>query len=59
MTTESPCKNICQYEEFEGTPMCIACYRTYDDLEVWFNAGDDEKKRITKECKKREKRYHE
>jgi predicted Fe-S protein YdhL (DUF1289 family) len=39
--------------------MCVACYRTYDDLEVWFNAGDDEKKRITKECKEREKRYHE
>lgn len=41
----------------DGLNVCQVCYRTYDDIEVWFNAGDDEKKRIIKQCKLRRKKY--
>ena len=57
MTTKSPCKNVCRYEEFEDEPMCIACGRSYDDLDRWLYASDDEKKNMNHQAKERLKRY--
>jgi predicted Fe-S protein YdhL (DUF1289 family) len=55
---KSPCKNVCKYVIMsDGINVCRACYRTYDDIEVWFHANEDEKKRIIKQCKLRKKRY--
>jgi predicted Fe-S protein YdhL (DUF1289 family) len=49
---------VCKYVIMsDGINVCRACYRTYDDIEVWFHANEDEKKRIIKQCKLRKKRY--
>jgi len=56
MTTKSPCKNYCRYEQFEGEQVCEACGRTYDDLDVWLTASDSTKKDIKKHARERLKR---
>jgi predicted Fe-S protein YdhL (DUF1289 family) len=37
--------------------MCIACGRSYDDLDRWLYASDDEKKNMNHRAKERLKRY--
>lgn len=53
----SPCKDICRYEEIEGEPRCISCFRTYDDLNQWFYMDNEERKTRIKQIKKERKEY--
>lgn len=54
----TPCKDVCRYEDIEGTPTCISCFRTYDDLDKWAILSNHERKERIKDCKKRKKKYY-
>jgi len=55
---KSPCDNTCKYEEMaNGEIVCTGCYRTYDDLDRWFNLDNDSKLLVLEECKKRKIKY--
>ena len=53
----SPCKDICRYEEIDGEPRCISCFRTYEDLNQWFYMDNEERKTRIKQIKKERKEY--
>ena len=53
----SPCKDICRYEEMDGEPRCISCFRTYEDLEKWYYMSDEERKVRIRQVKKERKEY--
>ena len=53
----SPCTEICRYEEIDGEPRCISCFRTYQDLEKWYYMSDEERKVRIKQVKKERKHY--
>lgn len=53
----TPCVNICRYEEIDGEPRCIACFRTYEDLDKWMYMTDEERKNRIKQIKKERKTY--
>ena len=53
----SPCTSICRYEEVEGEPRCISCFRTYTDLEKWYYMSDEERRQRIKQVKKERKDY--
>ena len=37
MVDDSPCNGICKIvDDNDGTPKCIRCKRTYEDIDDWF-----------------------
>tara|TARA_R110000772_G_scaffold233927_1_gene345508 strand:+ start:158 stop:337 length:180 start_codon:yes stop_codon:yes gene_type:complete len=39
---DSPCNGICKIvDDSNGTPKCISCKRTYDDIDEWFKLSRD------------------
>jgi len=53
----SPCTDICRYEEIEGEPRCISCFRTYEDLSNWFYMSDESRRERIKQIKKDRRDY--
>lgn len=48
----SPCINICQMDQ--GTGLCQGCMRTIDEIVKWGSAGDDYKRAVWAEIRRRE-----
>jgi predicted Fe-S protein YdhL (DUF1289 family) len=55
--TTSPCTNICRYEEIDGEPRCISCFRTYEDLSQWIYLSDEDRRERIKQIKKDRREY--
>lgn len=55
---KTPCTNICRYEDIDGEPRCISCFRTYDDLSQWIYMDEETRKQRIKQLKK-DRREHE
>jgi len=53
----TPCVNICRYQEVDGEPRCVSCFRTYEDLEKWIYMTDEERKTRIRQIKKERKTY--
>jgi len=53
----SPCTDICRYEEINGEPRCVSCFRTYEDLSNWFYMTNEERRNRVKQVKKERKDY--
>ena len=54
---KTPCTNICRYEDFDGEPRCISCFRTYEDLSNWIYLDDETRKERIKQLKKDRREY--
>lgn len=50
----SPCINVCQMAPDTG--LCIGCLRTIDEIVAWGSAGDDYKRAVWAEIRRREER---
>ena len=48
----SPCINVCQMEPATG--LCRGCLRTIDEIVAWGSAGDDAKRAVWAEIRRRE-----
>ncbi|KFI05208.1 hypothetical protein JN27_22360 [Massilia sp. BSC265] len=48
----SPCINVCQMEP--DTKLCRGCLRTIDEIVAWGSAGDDYKRAVWAEIRRRE-----
>ena len=53
----SPCTSICRYEEIDGEPRCISCFRTYEDLSNWMYLTNEERKERIRQIKKDRREY--
>jgi len=53
----SPCVEICRYEEINGEPRCISCFRTYEDLSNWMYLTNEERQKRIKQIKKDRREY--
>ena len=54
---KTPCTNICRYEDIDGEPRCISCFRTYDDLSQWIYMDEETRKQRIKQLKKDRREY--
>jgi predicted Fe-S protein YdhL (DUF1289 family) len=50
---DSPCIAICKLKN----DLCIGCYRTVDEITVWRDSSDEEKRYILKNIEKRKAAY--
>jgi predicted Fe-S protein YdhL (DUF1289 family) len=50
----SPCINICQMDQASG--LCQGCMRTIDEIVKWGSAGDDYKRAVWAEIRRREEK---
>lgn len=48
----SPCINVCEMDKASG--LCRGCMRTIDEIVAWGSAGDDYKRAVWKEIRRRE-----
>ena len=48
----SPCINLCQMDEETG--LCQGCLRTIDEIVEWSGAGDEYKRAVWMEIRRRE-----
>ena len=48
----SPCISLCQMDKQTG--LCQGCMRTIDEIIAWSKAGDDYKRAVWKEIRRRE-----
>jgi hypothetical protein len=48
----SPCINVCQMSPQTG--LCEGCLRTIDEIVAWGSAGDDYKRAVWAEIRRRE-----
>ena len=48
----SPCINICEMDKKSG--LCRGCLRTIDEIVAWGSAGDEAKRAIWAEIRRRE-----
>lgn len=48
----SPCINVCEMDKASG--LCRGCMRTIDEIVAWGGAGDDYKRAVWKEIRRRE-----
>jgi predicted Fe-S protein YdhL (DUF1289 family) len=53
----SPCKEICRYEQVNGKPRCISCFRTYEDLSNWIYLTNEERQKRIRQIKKDRREY--
>jgi predicted Fe-S protein YdhL (DUF1289 family) len=49
----SPCINVC---EMAPDGLCRGCLRTIDEIVAWGSAGDDDKRAVWAEIRRREQR---
>ena len=54
---KTPCTNICRYENIDGEPRCISCFRTYEDLSQWIYMDEETRKQRIKQLKKDRREY--
>lgn len=54
---KTPCTNICRYEDIDGEPRCISCFRTYEDLSQWIYMDEETRKQRIKQLKKDRREY--
>jgi predicted Fe-S protein YdhL (DUF1289 family) len=48
----SPCISLCQMDQATG--LCQGCLRTIDEIVAWGSAGDDYKRAVWSEIRRRE-----
>jgi predicted Fe-S protein YdhL (DUF1289 family) len=48
----SPCVSLCKMDQDSG--FCVGCLRTIDEIVQWAQAGDDFKRAVWAEIKRRE-----
>ena len=53
----SPCSGVCSYEDIDGEPRCISCWRTYEDLDQWSYMTNEERRYRMKQIKQEKKLY--
>jgi len=53
----SPCNSICRYEEIDGEPRCLSCFRTYEDLSNWMYLTNDQRRERIKQIKRDRREY--
>ena len=53
----SPCNSICRYEEIDGKPRCLSCFRTYEDLSNWMYLTNDQRRERIKQIKRDRREY--
>jgi len=53
----SPCTEICRYEEIDGEPRCISCFRTYEDLSNWMYLTNEERQKRIRQIKRDRREY--
>jgi len=53
----SPCNSICRYEEINGEPRCLSCFRTYEDLSNWMYLTNEERQKRIRQIKKDRREY--
>lgn len=53
----SPCNSICRYEEIDGKPRCLSCFRTYEDLSNWMYLTNEQRRQRIKQIKKDRREY--
>ena len=51
----SPCINVCQLDA--RTSLCRGCYRTLDEISVWSEASDNDKRLILESVVKRREEF--
>ena len=51
----SPCMSICQMKLSLGR--CVGCYRTLDEISVWSEASDNDKRLILESVVKRREEF--
>ena len=51
----SPCINVCQLDARTG--LCRGCYRTLDEISVWSEASDNDKRLILESVVKRREEF--
>ncbi|MDP4836982.1 MAG: DUF1289 domain-containing protein [Burkholderiales bacterium] len=49
---ESPCVDICQLNPASG--VCLGCFRTMDEISVWVEMSDDDKREVLLLAKERQ-----
>ena len=49
---ESPCVDICQLDPSSG--ICLGCFRTMEEISVWIEMSDDDKREILRLDKDRQ-----
>ncbi len=49
---ESPCVDICQLDPSSG--ICLGCFRTMEEISVWIEMTDDDKREILRLAKDRQ-----
>lgn len=49
---ESPCVDICQLDPSSG--ICLGCFRTMEEISVWIEMSDDDKREILRLAKDRQ-----
>ena len=52
MSDLSPCISVCILDDDN---ICIGCYRTEKEIETWDTLSEDEQKKLTEECRERDK----
>ena len=48
----SPCISLCEMDKATG--LCRGCLRTIDEIVAWGSAGDEDKRAIWREIRRRE-----
>ena len=48
----SPCISLCEMDQITG--LCRGCLRTIDEIVAWGSAGDDYKRAVWSEIRRRE-----
>lgn len=56
-TEVSPCNNVCSYDNIDGEPRCISCWRTYEDLDQWSFMSNEQRRHRMKQIKQEKKLY--
>jgi hypothetical protein len=51
MSVPSPCQKICRLDPLGR--MCVACFRTLDEIGDWWEMDDEAKRKTIAECERR------
>jgi len=52
----SPCKGICVLDTQHK--YCVGCFRTIEEISIWYKLTLEQQNSIIEECKKREENYN-
>ncbi len=57
-TVKSPCQSICILaDSIDGVDYCIGCFRTYKEIQDWYNFTNEEKEVIIERLAIREEEF--